>query len=131
MRTTRTLASLLLAAYLGLASVGAQGAVLCVGEDGHLAIEFGCSGDSCSTSDTPDLALSTSSQCGSCVDTPLLNDLARSTPHSDRSTSASAPLDREETAPFAIQPTASMLLPHDATPPPTLSLILRTNALLI
>lgn len=130
MRTSRTWASVLLAAYLVLASVGARGAVLCVGEDGHLAVEFGCFGESCSAPAMPGAELSTS-QCGSCVDTPLLGDLARATLQTDRTASATSPAVLAEAAPFALQPPVVAALPYGGTPPSTFSIILRTNALLI
>jgi hypothetical protein len=124
------MASLMLAAYFVLASAGAQGAVLCVGEDGHLAIEFGCSGESCPAPETPGMGTSTEN-CGSCVDTPLMSNLARMIPQTDRSILTVAPGLQAETIPLVLLPDPARVLPHEDPPPVTLSLILRTNVLLI
>jgi hypothetical protein len=73
MRTARIVASLTLAAYLTLAVAGAQGAVLCAGADGHVAIELHCEQGACSSGDASDATGSVTS-CGDCVDFLLQGD---------------------------------------------------------
>lgn len=63
----------LLAVLLAFAPLGqhAAGAVLCIGEDGHVAAES-ATGASCGSDDGSDEApVSDASHCGSCADVPL------------------------------------------------------------